>query len=246
LADHLYLGKKNYAGTRSTRSNLRLMLPALLVLTPLVSFQCAGANLPVVSGQTQIGNTLVYGTTSYTVYYSYPSVAQVGRTLNVSLSLHVNQFGGVVEYTTQYSLEAHLFVGTNVLQSTVQGPPGFNETSFLYPGGTWGPNNFTFPLTESNTGLASGESTNATLSVTLSDTVFYGFPYNLYRTEPSMTGSVGSILVQGGGATSTSTASAPGSGGRIAFVPYALVGAGAVLMAAAFLLPIRSRSHEKA
>lgn len=214
----------------------KLVLPALAVILLLASAQGVGA-VPTTTGTTQpIGNVLDMGVTSYQVYYSYPSVAQVGTNVTISLSLHLNAFSGQVEAIDGYALQLQVFVGTNVLQNTIYGPTGLNTT--LYPGATWGPVNFTFPLTEANTGLAPGASDNATLSVTLRDSVLYGVPELMYESEPPMSTDAGSLLIENQVASSTtSTSTSSQGGGGQSLLPYALLASGAVLMVAAVFIP---------
>jgi hypothetical protein len=225
-------------GGRAARTVLRFYLPVLLTLLLLISFQGASAAVQITSGVTQqIGNSLGYGNTEYIVYYSYPSVAQVGTNLTISLTLHVNAFTGEVEYINGYELEAQLFVGTQELQATVFGPAGFN---FLYPGASWGPNNVTIPLTAANTDVAKGVSTNASLNIILRDSVYEGVPVNGYQTEPAMEAQGGSLLIQNGVVSSTSSSSntsTTSQGTSQTFVPYAILGSGIVLIVAAVLLP---------
>lgn len=224
---------------RSTAQTTVALAPALLVVLLLCSFQSASADVQTTSGTTAtIGNTLNHGATSYAVLYSYPSVADVGSNLTIQLTLHINQFSGIVEYIVGYALKVEVFVGPNVLSDQVFGPAGFNASSFLYPGAYWGPNNLTIPLTAANTGLAEGQSDNATLRITLRDTVYYGVPVIGYQTEPALEASGGSLLIQNGVAsstTSTSGGSAPAGGQSV--IPYALLAAGAVLMVAAVFVP---------
>lgn len=223
------------------RSLLKLYLPFVLILVLLATFQSAGAAVQILSGSTeQLGNTLGHGSTSYVVDYTYPSVAQVGTNLTIALTLRVGQFTGLVGYITAYELQVALDVGAQQLQATLFGPAGFNASSNLYPGGIWGPNNATFSLTEANTGLAVGQSANATFSVTLRDSVAIGYPYNQYETEPPMQGQGGTLLIQNAVTSSTSSTSSsstsPPSAGQTV-LPYALLASGAVLIAAAILLP---------
>jgi hypothetical protein len=198
--------------------------------------------MSMITGETQtVGNTLTpQGTTSYVIYYSYPSVANVGTNLTISLTLHVNQFSGYVEYIQDYRLGLQLFVGENSLQETVSGPVGLNRT--LYPGATWGPENFTFPLNESATGVAPGTSENATLAVTLGDTVWFGIPWNFFMTEPPMETGAGSLTIENQPATSTTSASTPtrGDTGESLFL-YALAASAVVLVVAAVVISRRPR-----
>jgi hypothetical protein len=194
------------------------------------------------TGMTQtIGNVLTNeGTTSYVIYYSYPSVAYVGTNLTISLSLHVNQFSGYVEYIQGYRLGLQLFVGENSLQETINGPEGLNRT--LYPGATWGPENFTFPLNESDTGVTPSTSENATLAVTLGDTVWFGEPWNVFMTEPPMETQAGSLIIENQPISSTTSVStAARSGGSQSLLLYALLASVAVLIVAAALIGRRPR-----
>lgn len=221
-----------------------LCLPLLVTLIILAPFQSAMAAVQMESGSTQqLGNTTNQGTTSYVVDYTYPSAAQVGSNLTVSLSLHVQAFSGVIEFILGYELQVALYVGQQEQQVTIAGPGGFNASSFLYPGGIWGPVNATFPLTQNNTGLALGQSTNATFSVTLLDSVYVGAPYYHIETENPMQGQGGTLLIQNGvTSTSTSLSSTTGHSTSQTLLPYALLASGAVLIVGAIIMPRGPRS----
>src|SRR5271169_4530523 len=215
-------------------SGLRGLLPAFLAAILLIPVLGAHAAVQDTSGTVQVGNSLQYGTTSYSVKYSYPSTIDVGSNLTISVTLHVNAFSGLVEYVTDYKLAAEVFIGGEALQGSVAGS---QNASFLYPGSSWGPNNVTIPLTAADTGLATGKSANATLCVTLPDSVYYGGQQlNVYVTEPAMQGEAGGLLIQNP-VTSTSTSSTV-SGGAQTFLPYViLLVAGAAMMVGAALWP---------
>lgn len=227
--------------SRGRGRTLKKLLPFVFALVLLAPFQGASAAVQMISGSTQpLGNTEAHGSTSYVVNYTYPATVQVGTNLTISLTLHVGQFSGLIEYITAYELEVQLFIGAQEQQVTLYGPAGFNSSSFLYPGGIWGPNNATFALTQLNTGLTRGQSANATFSVVLLDTDEIGYPYLTYVTEPPMTGSGGTILVENqvaSSTTSTSSAATSGPSAGQAILPYALLASGAVLMAAAVFFP---------
>jgi hypothetical protein len=219
------------------RSALRPYLPLLMALILLAPLQSATAAVQIESGSTQaLGNTMSHGSTSYIIYYTYPSAAQVGSNLTISLSLRVQAFSGVIEFAVGYEMRVQLAIGTEQQQVTISGPAGFNSSAFLYPGATWGPVNATFPLTEADTDLAIGQSTNATFSATLLDTVYVGAPYLIYETEPAMTGQGGTLLIQNEVTSSVSSTSTTGpTGGQT--LPYILLASGAVLIAAAIFIP---------
>ncbi|MGH9918289.1 MAG: hypothetical protein ACRD6W_05385 [Nitrososphaerales archaeon] len=225
---------------RGAQRALVLYLPLLVTLILLSPFQGAMAAAQVESGMTQtLGNSTNQGTTSYVVYYTYPSTAPVGSNLTISLSLHVGSFSGVIEFIVGYEMQVALYVGEQEQQVTLAGPAGFNASSFLYPGGIWGPVNATFPLTENNTGLALGESANATFSVTLLDSIYVGAPYLHIETEDPMQGQGGTVLIENGvtsTTSSTSIGSTTGNGGQT-LLPYALLASGAVLIAGAIIVP---------
>lgn len=217
---------------------LRPYLPLLVAVILLAPLQSASAAVQIESGQTQqLGNSLAQGSTSYIIYYTYPSTAQVGSNLTISLSLRVGQFSGVLQFILAYEMKVELFVGQQEQQVTISGPGGFNASAFLYPGGIWGPVNATFPLTENNTGLAVGQSTNATFSATLLDTVYVGAPYFKYTPESPVQGQGGTLLVQNEVASSTSSTSTSGQSSGQTLLPYALLASGAVLIVAAIFVP---------
>ncbi len=216
-------------------SILSVLLAVVLFLAVLTSH----AEVQYTSGAVQLGNTLQYGSTSYSVKYSYPSTAEVGTNLTISVTLHVNSLTGLVEYITGYGLVADIFMGNQHLQGSVSSG---QNSPFLYPGSNWGPENITIPLTADNTGLSIGASANATVSMTLEDTVYFGGQQlNVYITEPGMQGAAGSLVVQN--AVTSSSTSATGTGSGQTYVLYiTLVVAGAVLMLGAVLWPRAPRS----
>lgn len=232
------LGRARHGNAK--RRALRVSLPALVALVLLVSFRVVSA-VPITSGTSPtVGNILnqgAGGVTSYNVYYSYPSVAQVGTTLTIDLSLHLNQFSGEVEFIAAYSMKAELYVGTNLLEQTVLGPSQTNPFSFLYPGSTWGPEGFNFSLTEANTGVAPGTSANATLAVVIEDSPYYGYPGNIFGTEPPMTAAVGSLIIENVAANNATSTSTTTQSGGPTLLPYILVASGVVMLITAVFIP---------
>jgi hypothetical protein len=220
-------------GGGDMRTTFLRYLPVLLTVILLTSFQSVNAAGELASGTTeQMGNNLPRGTTAYVVYYSYPSTVDVGTNLTIALTLHVNSLTGLVEYLINYDLEVHVFIGTSVLTGSVTSG---NESLPLYPGGNWGPNDVVIPLTAANTGLAEGQSTNATIGITLRDFVFYGIPFLTYSTEPAMQSQAGSVIIQNVPASTSTTTTGQAAGQT--YVPYALLASGVVLMVSALLLP---------
>jgi hypothetical protein len=228
---------KTGRGGKSVRTRLRRFLPALLAVVLLVPLQGVNAAGQIASGTIQLSNTLAYGNTAYSVAYSYPSIAQVGTNLTVRVSLHVVALTGLVEYVNQYRLHVSAAVGTqNVLTGDVASD---QNSSHLYPGSTWGPFNVTIPLTESNTGLVRGQSANVTMTIALQDQIWYAGNIGVWITEPSMQGTAGSLVIQDG-VTTTSTSTGPISGQN--YLPYALLALGAVLVLVAVIFTRGSRA----
>jgi len=232
-------GKKDglRQGRATKRNAARIFLPLILTLILLIPAQDIHARAQLTSGSTAPeGNTLQYGTTSYTVYYSYPSAVDVGSNLTILLTLHLNAFTGAYEYIINYNLIATLFFGSNVLMGGIASPQG---APHLYPGANWGPENITIPLTPANTGLAEGQSVNASVSIRSEDWVYYGGVAFGYFTEPPVQWSAGSLLLQNpaSNSTTTSSSSGPTTTSAQGYLPYALVAAGVVLMALAVVLP---------
>lgn len=225
-------------GRRGYRATPRRFLPALLIMILLIPAQGVRAVGPLVSGSTQMGNSLEYGTTLYSVDYQYPSTVQVGSNLSIALTLHVVAMTGIVEYAAEQRIIVHVFLASQApLNGSIITPSG---AEYLYPGSTWGPNNVTIPLTESNTGLAKGASVNASVSITLQDEVWYGVPLSFITTEPAMEGQGGSLIIQN--QVPSNNGSASGGSTFQTYLPYALLASGAVLMLFAVVLPRGPRS----
>jgi hypothetical protein len=203
----------------------------------MLPVQNAFSAAQVTSGTVNVGNTFLgAGNTSYSIGYSYPSTADVGTNLTVAITLQVASLTGLIEYMINWNVDVHVYIaGQPPLGGEVQAP---NGGRFEYPGSSLGPFNVTIPLTEANTGLAKGQSANATVSITYGDVVWIGGVYVYYATEPIMQGAAGSLVIQDAAAsTSTSTSpSATGQGAGQNYVPYALLASGAVLMVSAVLL----------
>lgn len=232
---------KKHGRAGPQRSTLRSYFPALLTLALLIPIQSANADAQTTSGTINLGNTLIYGTTSYSVDYSYPSKAQVGSNLNVTLTMHVNSETGLVTYTSHYQFLLDVIVGEHHLNASISGGNNTALPIAKYPGSIWGPNTVAIPLTVNNTGLAKGQSSNATVTVTLEDLIWYGPPLSLFDTEPPMSGGIGSLTVQNSVATSSSSGTDQTSGQNQTYLPYALLASGVVLMLSAVFLPRASR-----
>ena len=223
--------RKKKEGPRTT---LGRFLPVFATLILLIPFQNAYASVQTTSGTVHLGNTFQgAGNTAYSVDYSYPSTAAVGTNLTVTVTLHVDSLTGIIEYMINWYVRVNIDIaGQAPLNNGVNAP---NGAAFQYPGASLGPLNITIPLNEQDTGLAKGQSTNATVTVILGDYVYLAGVIKYYETEPLMQAGAGSLVIQDAVSTGTST----GGGGTTGptYVPYALLAAGVVLMLSAVFLP---------
>ena len=216
--------------------------PSILTVMLLIAFQGASGAVPITTGSTPpLGNTLPRGATSYIVYYSYPSTVQVGTNLTIALTLRVVSLGGIVQYTSNYNLQALVFVGTNLLNGSVHSPAGAPN---LYAGSSWGPYDLTIPLTAENTGLAKGESANATVGIILNDYVFYGAPIYAFEPESPMQGQGGSLVIQNAVVSTSGSTGGQGFGAGQTYLPYILLASGALILVAAVFFLRGPRSSE--
>jgi hypothetical protein len=219
---------------RAHRTTVWRFLPALLALIFLAPITSVSADTQITSGTAQVSNALEYGNTVYSIEWSYPSTAQVGTNLTIAVTLHVISLNGLVEYVAQYGLYVYVYIGTHVLNNSVSagvqaGSISAGVPMFLYPGATWGPNDVTFPLTENNTGIAKGQSTNATVTIRLGDTVWVGGQaLAIYLTEPPMQTAAGGLVIQN--QVASASTSTTGQGTTQNYLPYVLLVSGAVLI----------------
>jgi hypothetical protein len=241
------LRKEKYGGRGKgpRRTVACLLLPALLVIVTLTPFNGArAATAQNTSGTIHLSNSLDYGNTAYSVDYSYPSTAEVGTNLTIAVNLHTISLTGLIEYVNNFRLVAFVYIGPQiVLNGSIDSG---SQPLYQRSGATWGPSNIIVPLTDRNTGVSVGESANATVSITLSDTLWVGGPaISQYRTEPAMQGDAGALVIQNG---VTSSGSQPAQDTAQTYLPYALVASGAVLMLlTVFFLrgPRSSRENQK-
>ena len=101
-------------------------LYVLLALVLLIPLPGAYAEVQNTSSTVQLGNSLQYGNTSYSVTCSFPSTVEVGTNLTIAVTLHVDSLTGLVEYISNYALVVELFVGepgAGQGQHFVPGPP---------------------------------------------------------------------------------------------------------------------------
>ena len=92
-------GRVRAAGTK-----LRRFLPVLLTMALLVPIQSVDAAVQNTTGTIPLGNTLIYGTTAYSIDYAYPSQAEVGSNLSITMTLHIGSLTGLLEYISHYQI----------------------------------------------------------------------------------------------------------------------------------------------
>jgi len=191
-----------------------LMIPTLAV-----------SSVETKSGSFAIEFQNAAGKSQYTLIYAYPAEVSIGQNLTITTTLEVNDLTGVKLYVSNYQVSALVHSpGEQVVARTVSS----NSGRILYPGGHFGPINITIPLRASDFGLASGQTTEANLSIGFVVQVWYDFPVENFFTD---TGSrdVGTVRIV------NQASSSPGSGS------YVVASAVLVAIVAAALLGTRRR-----
>jgi hypothetical protein len=237
--------KRDGCDIDANRTMPKRFMPVLLALILLTPLQNTYAAVQTTSGVVELSNTLNSGNTAYSVQYSYPSTADVGTNLNVTLTLHVNSLTGLVEYLYVYRLVVDVLIGGIELNGSVSSGSGVGASNLLgsprlYAGSNWGPNNISIPLTADNTGLAKGASANATVIIVLEDSIHEGFD----ATEPPMQDSAGGLVIQNSAATPNSSATGQTTDQIQTYLLYAVLALGALLMVSAVLLPRGPQSRQ--
>jgi hypothetical protein len=235
---HLLRNKRDAYDDGAGLTLPKSITPVILVLVLLIPVHSAYAAVQTTSGVLQLSNTLGNGNTAYSVQYSYPSTADVGTNLNITLTLHVNSLTGLVEYLYVYRLVADVFIGRNTVNGSVSSGSGVGAgnligSNHLYAGSNWGPNILTIPLTADNTGLAEGAAFNATVVIRLEDSIWEGY----YSTEPPMQGSAGNLMIQNPAATENSSTTSQTAYQTQTYLLYGVLAIGALLMLSAVVLP---------
>lgn len=174
------------------------------------------------------GRSLGNGT--YTVSYSYPSVMSLGSNFTTQVSLQVNELNGLQVYVEKYQ------VMVQVLVANGQGAAGtVGDSAQLYPGAIWGPKNVTIPITQQVTGSATG-SFNASVSITLATTVRVDYPV-LEDHFHSASQVVGNLVIESNPSGSGSAGGNLNITSGLGYLPYLIVGVGAVLVFVGVFLP---------
>ncbi len=218
-------------GVGSRHATVALVTAVFIILLGLYQLSYAAGQDG--SGTAQLSDTLQYGTVSYAVDYSHPSVAMTGTNLTVQVTLHVNALTGLIEYVSEYKVAVLVSIDpSHTLAGSVSAP---FPAPALYPGGTWGPVNVTIPITETGTGLSKGQSANGSLIIMLQNQLWYGGQVGTYLPEPPLQGAADTVLIQNSPAQSTTTTSSPtqngpASGTEQNYMPYALMAIGAIMV----------------
>lgn len=203
-----------------------------LIILAAAPFQAVAAG-SYTRGSFRVVDSNNYGTSVYTIDYSYPSTIQVGQQFNVTLTLFVTNLTGLKLYLDNYSFSVNLlspsgsFIGSAGIKTGV--------SRALYPGGHWGPVNVSVPIRPSAVGIGPGGSESANITVGTITSVFYDFPlyYDMLDTGSSSVGNV-QVVYEG---------SPP-----LPVIPIAILVVVALVLVACvlvFLKPLR-RSHVEA
>jgi hypothetical protein len=204
----------------------RRILLSILTLT-LLTVGTARAAVPMNRGSVQLSQNLngVYGISTYTVQYDFPSSVQTGSNLTFQLTLVVDNLTQVQSYITLYSLVVTVYaLNPQPLTGQVGEDTGLKP---LYPGGHWGPYNVTIPVTSANTGAAPGAPVNASVSLALQTKVSLGGQYVGSTVPENPQAALGYVIINEGGSS---------TGGSGNYVPYLLVGVGVVVLAVSALV----------
>jgi hypothetical protein len=148
-------------------------LVSVLCLLMLSPFERVSAVPSTQTGSVGMSFSSSAGDSNYTVLYSFPGTAVAGKSLNVTLTLEVNELTNLKLYVVAYEMDVTLYLTNgNAIIGKIMGPTG-NPNSYLYAGSHWGPVNVTIPVTDAAAGISSGASMTGYLSVTLISDVWY-------------------------------------------------------------------------
>ncbi len=224
---------------RSYRPSGESAFLALFVLVLIVGMSASAArgDTPL-DGQVTLTNVDPngQGKSTFTVFYHLPQQAQVGTTLTVPIKLYVANLSGLMSFLQDYTVTVSLSLNNG---RSISGQAGVNSTTAaenlgagqLHSGQEWGPVNVTLPLTQTNTGLSTGQEALGNATMRVDADVWFNQPVNFYRPEGNQSG-IGYVLISNGVPTGT-TPNYPG---------IALLGLGIGLVAVSFVLRSKSSS----
>jgi hypothetical protein len=191
--------------------------------------------------QFEVTSQSYLGYAQFTVSYNTPASAVVGTNLTVSAVVTVNELTGAENDVRDYVLLVIFFCDNHSVNSS-QGSSTPTQR-YLYPGASWGPLNFSIPLTEGDTGLSPGDTANASLTLRLITDVSYDSPgYRLSGYAPIFGDGGTFVLIQDPGTPEAASRGAVVQG--VPLMPSLLVGCGTVLLAASIGLS-RTRVKSK-
>jgi hypothetical protein len=176
------------------------------------------------------------GVSTFTVFYHLPQQAQVGTTLTVPIKLYVDNMTKLMSFLQDYTVTVSLRLSTG---KSISGQAGVNSTQAaenlgagqLHAGQEWGPVNITLPLTQTNTGLSTGQEAlgNATMRVDVD--VWFNQPINFFRPEGNQS-SIGYTLITNG----------TPSGPQPNYAGYGLLAFGVILVGVSILMRAKKPS----
>ena len=231
--------------SKSSKSCAGPIPPILLVLFTLVIL-VLGAGAGAARGSPTLGSQSTFtnndpsgqGVSTLTVFYELPQHVQVGDNLTVPIELRVDNLTGAMTYLQDYNLSIALTLsdGRHISgQVGVTPEEAASNASALQlrAGEAWGVLNLTVPLTPASTGLSQGREVlgNATLSVRAD--VWFDSPVNAAKPEEDQT-PIGYLLIEDG----------TPAGPQPNFFGFALVAAGAILLATSLLVSRRRKTKK--
>lgn len=198
---------------------------ALLVAASLYPHATGSAPL----GEFEVTSQSYLGYAQLTVAYNATATASVGTDLAVTATVSVDNLTGSEQYIRDYVLVATLLCDDRTVNSSLGSPVPTQR--YLYPGARWGPLNFSIPITEGDTGLAPGQTANASLTLDLITDVSYDSP-GLRLSGYAPVYGEGSVFVTiHDPGTPTAAVGEASSAPALPVVPSVLVAAGLCLLA---------------
>lgn len=176
------------------------------------------------------GSTLGNNESKYSLYYTIPSVVHTGVKTNFTFYVYLTELSG-----WKYDSERqYLTIIINTPTSTVA-TQKMNSTTFLYQGGRLGPFNMTFEVSDSQVGLSSGRTTNATAYANLVVYEHYDNPLFPVLADDGATMKLTDFRISSGGAASS------GANGHRVLVSLAIGAVVVVALTGVVLVNRRSR-----
>src|SRR5579872_1111443 len=99
-----------------------------------------------ISGNFQLSDVTLIGSSTYTILYKYPSVVLWGNNLTIGITVEVNQLSGLFLYLFTYGVTVTVFSANGLATMQLVKGGGADQSDFLYQGAHWGPLNVTISI----------------------------------------------------------------------------------------------------